>query len=195
MKLITIAHKGEAQEFIRRKHNIPVDFYFTGLFRHEDEILLLTGSGIKSVTSRIKKVIEYFGTRVTYVLNFGIAGTLNKNLQLNQIYGIRRIYYEQNNPIPGQYIVTANIRGMLDCITASNPVTDDEYANRLAPHADIVDLESWGIASVCQGFSLPLKSYKLISDRAGEMTNASIIKQNAYIYSRHLFDFYKKLPE
>ena len=33
MLLITFAHKAEAQEFIKRKHNIPVEFYFPGIYK------------------------------------------------------------------------------------------------------------------------------------------------------------------
>ena len=191
MFLITFAHKAEAQEFIKRKHNIPVEFYFSGIYRHEDELLLLTGTGVQPAIDKIRMVIDYYGKKVTGILNLGIAGALDNTLQINQIYGIRNVYLEGKT----EYFKTANLRGQIDCISANKAVTNEDYARRLAKKAQSVDMELWGCAKISLEYNLPLKSYKLISDYAGSDTNKSDIRQNAQQYSRHLFDFYKKLPE
>ena len=195
MILLTMAHKGEAQEFIRRKHNIRVEFYFTGLYRHEDELLLLTGSESENIGERISAVILYFGSRITDVLNFGIAGALNKELQINQVYGVKRVIAEDRPPTQENYYLTANLRGLVDCVSTAQPVLTDEQARSLAARADIVDMENWHVAMACQKRQLPLKSYKLISDFAGSGTDSKAIRKNAALFSRHLFDFYKKLPD
>ena len=191
MFLITFAHKAEAQEFIKRKHNIPVEFYFSGIYRHEDELLLLTGTGVQSAIDKIRRVIDYYGKKVTGLLNLGIAGALDNKLQINQIYGIRNVYFEGTT----DYFTTANLRGQIDCISANKAVTNNDYARTLAKKAQSVDMELWGCAKISLEYNLPLKSYKLISDYAGSDTNKSDIRRNVQQYSRHLFDFYKKLPE
>jgi hypothetical protein len=57
----------------------------------------------------------------------------------------------------------------------------------------MVDRELWACGSVCGFFKLPLKSYKLISDRAGSDSSIHKVKNRADEFSKHLFDFYKKL--
>jgi nucleoside phosphorylase len=190
MLLITFAHKAEAQEFINRKHNIPVEFYFPGIYRHEDEILLLSGSGIDSAMIKSRQVIEYFGNKISGLLNMGIAGALRDSLQINQIYGINRIYCEDES----EYFTTNNPRPQIDCISVDKTIADDNRARVLAKNAQCVDMELWGFAKIANEFKISIRSYKLISDYVSDGLNLTEIKNNAPIYSRHLFDFYKKLP-
>jgi nucleoside phosphorylase len=190
MLLITIAHKGEALEFIRRKHTLKADFYFSGLYRHDQELLLLTGDKPDNVKARVCAVFDYFGNKISNVLNFGIAGGLDRELQLNQIYGVKRVVFESGQ----EYITTDNRRGQVVCMTVLKPVMNDHYATQLSPRAQVVDQELWDLAQICREYNIGLKSYKLISDYAGSETDTALIRSNKELYSRHLFDFYKKLP-
>jgi len=190
MIVLTFAHKGEALEFIRRKHVLPVDFYFKGLYRDGDELLVITGPGAKQAAANLSQICSYFGSRIQGILNLGIAGSLNPELQLNQIYGIRHILHEFETD---QYTCTSR-RADRICITAEHPVGDDRYAAKLrARGADCVDTEAWGLAIACHAQNLHFQAYKLISDRAGVSTNSREIIKQAPVYSKHLFDFYKKL--
>jgi len=193
MILLAFAHKGEAREFIQRKHTIPVDFYFDGVFRNDNEILLITKEGIQSTTERMSSVCTYFGNKIEMAINLGIAGSLDKRLQVNQIYGINKIYVEPLLINDTRIFSTWQQNSKVDCITAFNPVLDDKYAKRLAKFANVVDGELWACASVCSLYKIPLKSYKLISDRAGSNTSLQGIKRKASVFSKHLFDFFKKL--
>ena len=190
MVLLTFAHLGEAQEFVNRKHTQKVDFHFSGLYKSDDEILLITKEGVQSTTERMASVCTYFSNKISHVINLGIAGSLSDNLQINQLYGIRKIFNE--NEIERTF-QSEDARSKIDCITASHRVMDDGYAERLSKIAQIVDRELWACASVCSLFNLPFKSYKLISDRAGSLTSMDDIKKQIPLLSKHLFDFYKKL--
>ena len=193
MLLITMAHRGEAQEFIKRKYTQPTEFYFRGIYRSNEDILLLTGEGIQSTTIRLTAVCTYFGNKIDRVINMGIAGALDPALQLNQIYGIRRVCHEfSDNPEYGSFQCVETF-SKYDCITACRRVNDDKYAADLKNRAQIVDRELWAIGSVSSHFNLPFKSYKLISDYAGKITDSGQIRENAFDYSKHLFDFYKNL--
>ena len=191
MVVLTFAHKGEAQEFLRRKHNIPVDFHFSGVYRHENELLLLTGAGIENAAIRLKSILDYFGRKIQLVINLGIGGSLHERWEINQIYGIKKTLRE-NNPY-GEIYQTRNKRTNIVCVSAERPVITDDHALKLARFADVVDLELWGCAHVSRQYGIELKAYKLISDRAGSRTNKAAVKQDAAIYASHLFDFYKKL--
>ncbi len=190
MIVLTFAHKGEARAFISRKHTLPVDFYFAGLYRDADELLLITGEGAEQASERLASVCSYFGSMIQAVLNLGIAGGLNPELELNQIYGIRRIIHEFEKD---QYIC-ASRRADRICITTAQSVREDRAAEQLRIRgADCVDMEAWGQAALCSSLQLPFQTYKLISDRAGAGTNMDDMVKQASVFSRHLFDFYKKL--
>jgi hypothetical protein len=189
MLLITIANRAEAAEFIQRKHNLQVDFYFHGLYRSEKELLLLTGTDAEMIPERMIKVCEYYKNHVEGVVNLGIGGALDQQLEYNQIYGIRSVYHETSE----QIFETFDTRSKIDCITAISEVLDRSYAERLSKFAQIVDLELYTIASVCHKYHLPFRAYKLISDRSDGAQTRDDLKANAATFSKHLFDFYSKL--
>lgn len=190
MIILTFAHKGEASEFIRRKHTLAVDFYFPGLYRDNDELLLITGEGIDSAFGRLSSVCTYFGQRIKGVINLGIAGTLRPELEINQIYGIGQIMHELEN----DRFTCVSRHGGRVCMTVGKAVGNPVRAGKLRTcGADCVDMEAWGLASACRNLKIPFQVYKLISDHAGmEVEDNNLIRQ-ASLYSRHLFDFYKKL--
>jgi len=193
MILLTFAHMGEAQHFIRRKHTQPVDFFFDGVYRTDDEMLVITREGLQATTERVSAVCTYFRSRISQVINFGIAGSLDEQLELNQIYGIRYVFLEINGECFERKFKTANSRAKKDCVTASKRVLNDHCAEKLSGFAHIVDRELWAIASVCKLFRIPFQAYKLISDRAGNSTSTAEVKEKSELFSKHLFDFYKKL--
>ncbi len=188
MIILTFAHKGEAAEFIRRKHTLRVDFYFSGLYRNYDELLLVTGS--RQHAARLEKVCSYFGDRIEAVLNLGIAGGLHAEMEMNQIYGIRHIIHEQQE---GRYDCVSSRAGST-CITVEEPATDDHHRSALRDRgADCADMEIWWQAEFCNRINLPFQSYKLISDTANLSSDQKDIIEAASFFSKHLFDFYKKL--
>ncbi len=193
MLLLTIAHKEEGSTFIERKHMLPVEFSFPGLYRGNDQLLLLTGEGVTSTLKKVHSVCEYFGNKIDRVMNMGIAGGLGSDLQINQIYGIRKVFYEPYLQNAEKTYITANERATFDCITSFQAVKSNESARQLAMFAQIVDRELWATAHICKSFNLPCFAYKLISDQAGEQTDPEAIRKKAQEYSLHLFDFYKKL--
>jgi len=193
MILLTIAHKGEARAFIKRTFTQTIDFHFDGVYRGGEDLLLLTGEGIESSILRTSSVLTYFGSKIDRVLNMGIAGALESSLQINQIYGIRDSHREQETEGYFQSFSCKETHSKLDCITANRGVSYEDYASRLKQRGQICDRELWGIGLVCDQFKKPFKSYKLISDYAGEDANLKKIKTKAPEYSKHLFDFYKNL--
>jgi nucleoside phosphorylase len=193
MLLITIAHKEEGNIFIERKQMLPVEFSFPGLYRGEEQLLLLTGEGVTSTLKKVHTVCEYFGGKIDRVINMGIAGSLRSDLQINQIYGIRKVFYEPYLQNPEKTYSTSNERAVFDCITSFQAVKSNDYARQLAMFAQIVDRELWATAHICKSLNLPCTAYKLISDQAGDQTNQETIRQKAPEYSLHLFDFFKKL--
>ena len=190
---MTIAHRGEAQEFIKRTFTQPVDFYFQGVYRGGEDFLLLTGEGIETSIIRVSSVLTYFGSKIDRILNMGIAGSLVSSLQINQIYGIRNVYHQFYPEIDYPKFSCKETFSKTDAITATRRVTEKNYARSLRKTAQICDRELWGIGLTCNQFQIPFKSYKLISDYAGENSEPENIKSKSSLYSKHLYDFYTKL--
>ena len=193
MLLLTLAHRGEALEFIKRKFTQSTEFHFPGVYRSEHDLLVLTTEGVQNTTMRLSSVLTYFGQRIDRVINLGIAGGLDDKLQLNQVYGIREVYHEFTGDMEFPSFRCKETHSKLDCVTAVRRVLDQAYIEQLKKIAPIVDRELWAVGAVCDHFKLPFKSYKLISDRAGERTNQDEVKSRASFFSKHLFDFYKNL--
>jgi nucleoside phosphorylase len=193
MLLLTIAHKGEAQEFLKRSYTQAADYHFSGIYRDGDDILLLTGEGIENAILRTSSVLTYFGIKIDRVLNMGIAGALDPRLQINQIYGIRKVFFESEAKGENSYILCKETHSKIDCVTAKKPVSESDHVASLKQIAPIVDRELWGVGFSCLNFKLPFKSYKLISDDVNRNTDHDEIKSKASYYSKHLYDFYKNL--
>lgn len=193
MLLLCMAHKGEALEFIQRKFRQEVEFHFRGLYRSDEDMLLISGEGIQNTTMRLTAVYTYFSHQIDRVINMGIAGRLDAGLERNQIYGIRRVLHEYSGNKAFPVYACRETLSKYDCVSAVDRVLDDDYAGRLRRLAPIVDREVWAVGAVCSLFALPFKSYKLISDQAGNQTGTENIIIQAPLYSKHLFDFYKKL--
>jgi len=193
MLLLTIAHKGEAQEFIKRAFTQPTDFHFSGVYRDGADILLLTGEGIEQSILRVSSVLTYFGSKIDRVLNMGIAGAVETRLQINQIYGIRQVYHELQKEHEYRPLKCKETHSKTDCVTTQQSVLSNKYANSLKVVAPVVDKELWGIGFTCEKYGITFKSYKLISDYAGDSTNPKELISKAPAFSKHLFDFYKNL--
>lgn len=188
--LLTFAHRGEAETFLKQGRFQPLPFLFKGFYESERELLLLTGEGIQSAIERLTAVCAAFRQNIIEVINLGIAGSLDDGIEVGEIYAIRKVFREgvESNPFPA--FSSSDDTANTNCITAEKRVLESDYAARLAPFAPVVDRELWAVASVCSRFSLPFRSYKLISDRAGENVVTLDIKRRAAEFSARLYEYY-----
>ena len=153
MDLCVLAHRGEAQIFIKGLKSISPNFY-----QGEDYAVLICGEGVFEA-SKLGAYVQTFDR----VLNFGIAGALEEALELEKIYPIRTHYLHENDR--PQFKSFTSLIGELDCITSFNRVFDDEFAKELSMYAQIVDREAWLMAKICSDHNKEFQSYKLISEK------------------------------
>ncbi len=195
MLLICMAHLGEAQKFISalKLKRVDNNFYQSINDDNDDYSLLLTGEGPTQVLTKLPYYIGKYN--IDRVVNLGIAGCLDPNLELQQIYSIRTLYAYGETEAKFHSYTTANIDTTIgpsiDCITADQRVLTDDYSKKLSHHAKIVDREAWAVARVCQEFKLTFFCYKLLSDHAGQQTACFDLKDQAEYFSEKLFDFFQ----
>jgi len=191
MILLTFAHRGEAQHFLKNDDFQSVDFLFDGLFKNKNKYLLLTGEGMQSTHKKMEIVLKNIGTKISEVVNLGIAGSLTEDIELESVHLVNQIKKEDEN----KSYQTQYVKSGLDCISALNRVLDINYKNKLSLEAHIVDRELWAVADVCSRFNLPVFSIKLISDFAGGTTDTKRIIQKAKEYSKKLYIYYKETED
>ncbi len=189
MKLLTFAHRGEAQHFLKYDNYKSFDFEFNGLYRNKENYVLITGEGLESTNKKMGEVLRQSNYSISKVINLGIAGALDSNLDLESIHSVKLIKKENENETFQSSDVYANI----DCISALNRVLDETYKKTLSKRAQIVDRELWACAKVCNKYQVPIYSFKLISDYAGSTTGLNKIIQKSKGYSKKLFDFYHEI--
>lgn len=189
MKLLTFAHQGEAQVFIKNDLYNPLQSSLQGLFKNNHQYLLVTGEGLESVKRKMNAVLTKYGDEISLVINLGIAGALDQNLELGSIYSVRNVYTENSK----QFFTATDIQAKYDCVSANQRVLDKNYAARLMSIAQIVDRELWACAEVCHKYEIPFSSLKIISDFTGSVTNTYQIIKNAKCFSKKLYECYYNL--
>ncbi|MBD64398.1 MAG: hypothetical protein CME62_04280 [Halobacteriovoraceae bacterium] len=188
MKLLTFAHRGEAQTFLSKLALKPVNEAQT-FYKNDEYGLLITGEGIYEALLHLSATVATY--RPKLIINYGIAGALNSDMALKKVYPVRTIYgYESTRPVFNSY-TTQNV-ATLDCISSWQRVLTHEYALELAPFAELVDREAWGLGRVAAATQTPLQVYKLTSDYAGEQTDCFDLKQRAQEFSELLWEHFEK---
>ncbi len=191
--LLTFAHRGEAQEFIKKGKFKAAPFYFDGLYQAERELLLLTGEGLQSTTEKTSAVCAAYRDEISMLINFGISASLDPQITIDTIYSIRTVYAEKGNQVAFKTFSSEDSDAAIDCLSANNRVLEPEYARHLSAFAPVVDRELWACASICELFKLPFRSYKLISDMGGDGAICPDIKDRALEFSERLYRHYCQL--
>lgn len=194
MELLIFAHRGEAQTFLRemelKLQEESLNFY---LSNDKEKGALICGEGAFEVMSKLPFLIHKYN--VKKMINFGVAGALDKNLNLLSIYSVRTVYsYLESKPQFKSFTLSENSQeNIIDCISSLERVTDTEKSAKLSNFASIVDRELWSIAYIASTLKVDLDSYKLISDFALTSTDCLSIKDRALEYSNLMFDYYVEL--
>jgi nucleoside phosphorylase len=194
MKLIHLAHRGEAQEFIR---NLDIKSVpdFEGLYLGEDLAVLISGEGLEATMAKASHVCGRYN--ITKILNFGIAGALSSKIIKDEVYKVRTCYAFSDKVQFKSFTTVENkeSKTTIDCISFNQRVLATKEANQLSHFAHIVDRELWSIGYVAKLNNISFESYKLISDIAGADTDCLDIKDRALSFSEKLYAYFLKLNE
>lgn len=171
MKLITLAHYGEAQSIIDR---FSLSKKSSELYQNDELTLLLTGEGPFEACASVSSLLGQ--KNFSEVINLGIAGALDQKLLVGEIFEIRSIYLAVEGKL--QY-KTFKGAGQKDLITSFERILGEDKAHPLRGFGDIVDREAWGVAFSCKEHGVPFRSFKLISDVAGTIGACEAVKESA----------------
>ncbi|MBC7430209.1 MAG: hypothetical protein H7336_16465 [Bacteriovorax sp.] len=194
MKLLTFAHRGEAQAFLSAYTFKPVDFFFDGLLISPEYYLLITGEGPHAASEKTTAVLAKFSESITHVYNIGVAGSLTPELKMHDLLWIRTSYAHHAEKLEFKSFSSENSKAAHDCMTAFNRVLDMEEKRKLSHFANIVDRELWAIASAANLFKKPYLALKIISDemKATEIDICKFVKEEAPLLSEKLLHEFQK---
>lgn len=189
-KLLIFAHRGEARSFL--SHFTPkADSNMEGLYECEDHFLLITGEGPWKAGPKLGLVLGQWGEQISEIVNFGIAGALRPEVELNSIHEIRTVFLEQNQEM--QFISHQLANDGIDLITCHSRVLNQSMGEKLDNFAPTVDRELWSLAQVASFSGHKISAYKLISDKVGDEEICQRVKEKSDEFSSRLLDFYQGL--
>lgn len=194
MKLLTFAHRGEAQAFLSAYAFKPVDFFFDGLLKSDDYYLLITGEGPHAASEKTTTVLAKYSDEISHVYNMGVAGSLNPKLKIYALVWIRTSYAHHAEKCEFKSYSTHNPKAINDCITAYVRILDLEEKIKLSHFAGLVDRELWAVASAAHLFKKPYMALKIISDelKAVEVDICKFVKEEALLFSEKLLIEFQK---
>ncbi|MDD4974406.1 MAG: hypothetical protein PHY93_08635 [Bacteriovorax sp.] len=188
MKLLTFAHRGEAQAFLAAYTFKAVDFFFDGLLKSDDYYLLITGEGPHVASEKTIAVLAKFSEEITLVYNLGVAGSLNQKLKMHDLLWIRTSYAHHAEKLEFKSYSSDSLKAGNDCMTAFTRVLDLTEKTKLSHFANIVDRELWAVASAANLFKKPYLALKIISDemKEVEIDICKFVKEDALLFSEKL---------
>ena len=211
MKLIAIAHRAEAQAFLKSRHLAfkPEAFAFDGLYYSTEHnlALLLTGEGVQSATEKLAALCGAKHNKIQEIINLGVAGILENSPQfkLGEVKEIRTSYLSLGHKMEFKSFSASSSHAspfhVCDIVTSSKRALKTSDCEKLLPFAPLVDRETWAIGSVANRFQVPFRSLKVLSDKVYEADQGDslevcrLVKDQAPLWSQQLLDaFYKIAP-
>jgi adenosylhomocysteine nucleosidase len=132
--------------------------------------VVYTGVGLTNATMMAYDAILNYSPNK--IINYGSAGSLK---DYKGLYSVAAVCQRDANCEPLRergFMLGENIlyyqsgQTGIRCGSGNNFVTNPDQWTK--DHCDIVDMELWGIAKVCDKFNMPWISMKYISDNANE---------------------------
>ena len=179
MNLITMAHIGEAQGVIDL---LGLERSAENLYESQEHVLLITGEGPFEAATSVSSIIQRY--KFNHAYNFGIAGALDKKLEIASVHPVRSIYLV----IDGKpHFKTFQLKDEgVDCLTSFERILNSDKAKALQGLGELVDREAWGVAFACKQNSIPFSSFKIISDQAGSLDACELVKSKATYFAELL---------
>ena len=195
LKLLVFAHLGEASAFIEDIQDLKACFHrHRGLYlsKPQNLALLITGEGMDRVFTHLGKVLAQMDG-IEKVTNFGLAAALAPTPNQGQIVSVRTVYRALPERMEFQSYTSDDPKARLDCLSCFDRISDAQKARELSLFGQLLDRELWAIAALCDFYTLPFESFKLISDNAQKAPSCETVKSRAKEYSCRLYETFLHL--
>ena len=124
---------------------------------------------------------------MSFVVNLGVAGALDRSLDIEQVVPIRTLYGQD----AFHSYTTATLKSQQakhDLISTHERITDPDRAAFFQVIAPIVDREAYALSQVCHFWHKPFLCFKYLSDYADSANICQDVRAKSRIYSLKLYE-------
>ena len=115
----------------------------------EGTVTVISGMGMDAARAATEKLITEHGC--TSVINAGVCGALHHRLERGGVYRVSMVSTEKLKAA-----VNVGIgMGLKKLVTVDEPVFQPDRKRELAKHGDLVDMEGYAVARVCEEHDVP----------------------------------------
>ena len=125
---------------------------------HEGTVAEICGMGMEAARAATEKLISEHGC--TTIINAGVCGALHHRLERGGVYRVSMVSTEH---LKAAVNVGIGI-GLKKLVTVDEPVFEAERKRELAKQADLVDMEGYAVARVCEEHGIPCILIKGVTD-------------------------------
>lgn len=136
---------------------------------------LISGMGMAAAHAATEELIVKHGC--TSVINAGVCGALDDGLERGSVHRVSSVH------VDGASSSVVVGRNGLRLVTVEEPVFQSDRKKELAEQADLVDMEGYAVACVCETHNIPCTLIKGITDFGDEEGKADI-KKNIDLVSK-----------
>jgi 4-hydroxybenzoate polyprenyltransferase len=124
----------------------------------EGAVTVISGMGMEAARAAAEKLIREHGC--TSVINAGVCGALNNRLERGGVYRVSMVSTEK---LKAAVNVGIGV-GLKKLVTVDEPVFQAERRRELAKQGDLVDMEGYAVARVCEEHGVPCILIKGVTD-------------------------------
>ena len=136
----------------------------------EGVVTVVSGMGMEAARVAAEELIEKYGC--TSIINAGVCGALNNRLERGAVYRVSMVSTEYLKAA-----VKVGIGfGLKRLVTVDKPVFQQERKKDLSKYGELVDMEGYAVARVCEEHDIPCILIKGVTDFGDDSGKADIKK-------------------
>jgi len=124
----------------------------------EGVVAVVSGMGMEAARIATEELIEKHGC--TSIINAGVCGALSNRLERGAVYRVSMVSTEH---LKAAVKVGVGF-GLKRLVTADKPVFQQERKNKLSKYGELVDMEGYAVARVCEEHDIPCILIKGVTD-------------------------------
>jgi len=121
-------------------------------------VTVISGMGMEAARLATEKLIMEHGC--TSIINAGVCGALNNRLERGGVYRVSMVSSEN---LKTAVNVGVGV-GLKKLVTVEEPVFQADRKRELSKYGDLVDMEGYAVARVCEEHSIPCIMIKGVTD-------------------------------
>jgi 4-hydroxybenzoate polyprenyltransferase len=124
----------------------------------EGTVTVISGMGMEAARVATEELVEKHGC--TTIINAGVCGALNNRLERGAVYRVSMVSTEE---LKAAVNVGIGI-GLKKLVTVEEPVFQPERKKELSKYGELVDMEGYAVARVCEDHNIPCIMIKGVTD-------------------------------